>query len=171
MRTVARWTETSIAELRELFSLPLALVIGTLTLLETTRDGEAVRIALALFTPLVALAIVGCASTRVAQNKIVESEGQKFDLGGTFDPRGNDLTLTINGDPVLRGSFPPYTPTLRLNGKYKNQAVSASCYFGTVLGSKGGITGIVAGSIQGAKGKSGDKCDITVGSASEALFF
>lgn len=115
--------------------------------------------------------LVGCASIRVAQNKTVESDGQKFELGGTYDPKGNDLTLTINGDPVMRGSFPPYTPTLRLNSKYKNQAVSASCYFGTVLGSKGGITGIVAGSIQGAKGKSGDKCDITVGTASEALFF
>ena len=124
-----------------------------------------------LISLVTSAALLGCASTRVAQNKTVESEGQKFDLGGTYDPRGNDLTLTINGDPVLRGSFPPYTPTLRLNGKYKNQAVSASCYFGTVLGSKRGIPGIVAGSIQGAKGKSGDQCDITVGTASEALFF
>ena len=123
---------------------------------------------------VLAVALVGlggCASVRVAQNKTVESEGQKFELGGTYDPKGNDLTLTVNGDPVMRGSFPPYTPTLRLNSKYKNQAVSASCYFGTILGSKGGITGIVAGSIQGAKGKSGDKCDITVGTATEALFF
>lgn len=114
--------------------------------------------------------VMGCASIRVAQNKTVESEGQKFELGGTYEPKG-DLTLTIDGDPVMRGRFPPYTPTLRLNGKYKNQAVSASCYFGTILGSRGGVGGIVAGSIQGAKGKSGDKCDITVGSATESLFF
>ncbi len=120
---------------------------------------------------VIAVVVVGCASVRVAQNKSVDSEGQKFELGGTYDPKGNDLTLTINGDPVMRGSFPPYTPTLRLNSKYKNQAVSASCYFGTVLGGKGGITGIVAGSIQSAKGKSGDKCDVTVGTATEALFF
>src|SRR5678815_1801934 len=116
-------------------------------------------------------ALAGCASTRVAQTNTLESEGQKFDVGGTYDPRGSQLTLTVNGDPVLRGSFPPYTPTLKLNGKYKNQAVSASCYFGTILGSKGGITGIVAGSVQGAKGKSGDTCEITVGTASESLFF
>lgn len=129
------------------------------------------RVSLLLMSTAAAVALIGCASMRVAQNKTVESEGQKFELGGTYDPRGKDLTLTVNGDPVLRGSFPPYTPTLRLNGKYKNQAVSASCYFGTVLGSRGGVRGIVAGSIQGAKGKSADQCDITVGSASEALFF
>jgi len=117
------------------------------------------------------LALAGCSSLRVAQNKTVESEGEKFELGGTYNPKGNELTLTVNGDPIIRGSFPPYTPALRLNSKYKNQAVSASCYFGTVLSSKRGVTGIVAGSIQGAKGVSGDKCDITVGSASEALFF
>ena len=123
---------------------------------------------------LAAVALVGCASVRVAQNKTVESEGQKFDLGGTFDPKGNDLTLTVNGDPIMRGKFPPYTPTLRLNATYKNQPVTASCYFGTILGSgRGGIGtigAVVAGSVQGAKGKSGDKCDVTVGSASDALF-
>jgi hypothetical protein len=124
-----------------------------------------------LFAICAAVALVGCASPRVAQIKTVESDGQKFDLSGTYHPNDNDLTLTINGDPVLRGSFPPYTPTLRLNGKYKNQTVSASCYFGTVLGKRGGVAGIVAGSIQGAKGRSGDKCDITVGSATEALYF
>ena len=126
---------------------------------------------LLLLLSVASAVLIGCASPRVAQNKTVESAGQKFDLGGTYEPRGNDLTLTINGDPVLRGSFPPYTPTLRLNGNYKNQVVSASCYFVTMLGGRGGITGIVAGSIQGAKGKSGDKCDITVGSATESLFF
>lgn len=128
-----------------------------------------------LFIVLTAVVIAGCASTRVAQNKTVESDGQKFDLGGTFDPKGNDLTLTVNGDPIMRGKFPPFTPTLRLNATYKNQPVTASCYFGTVLGSGrsgiGTIGTVVATSIQGAKGKSGDKCDITVGSASEALFF
>ena len=123
-----------------------------------------------LISVIVAAVLAGCASIRVAQNKTVESEGQKFELGGTYEPKG-DLTLTIDGDPVMRGRFPPYTPTLRLNGKYKNQSVSASCYFGTILGSRSGVAGIVAGSIQGAKGKSGDKCDVTVGSASEALFF
>jgi hypothetical protein len=114
----------------------------------------------------------GCAS--ISGAKRPNSEGQKS-LGGTFDPKGNDLTLTVNGDPIMRGKFPPYTPTLRLNATYKSQPVTASCYFGTILGSGrsgiGTIGTVVAGSVQGAKGKSGDKCDVTVGSASDALFF
>ncbi len=109
------------------------------------------------------------------KTSLVDSEGQKFDLGGSFDPKGNDLTLTVNGDPVMRGRFPPYTPTLKLSATYKNQPVTADCYFGTILGSGrgglGNIGAVVAGSVQGAKGKSGDKCDVTVGKVSEALFF
>ncbi len=125
----------------------------------------------------VSAVLAGCASTRVAQNKTIDSGGEKFELGGTYDPKGNDLTLTVNGDPIMRGRFPPFTPTLNLNATYKNQPVTASCYFGTILGGGGGRTGIgaigtaVAGSIQGAKGKSGDKCDVTVGKTSEAMFF
>lgn len=127
-------------------------------------------LSLLLISIIMTAVLAGCGTIRVAQNKTIESEGQKFDVGGTYQP-GGELILTIDGDPVMRGRFPPYTPTLRLNGKYKNQPVSASCYFGTILASRGGVGGIVAGSIQGAKGKSGDKCDVTVGSASEALFF
>lgn len=127
-----------------------------------------------LLMPLFAMAVlIGCASsTRVAQMKTIEAGGQKFDLGGTYTPPARELILTINGDPVMRGIFPPYTPTLRLNATYKNQPFSASCYFGTILGGGGwGKKGIIAGSIQGGLGKSGDKCDITVGSTTEALFF
>jgi hypothetical protein len=113
----------------------------------------------------------GCASTKVAQMKTIETGGQKFELGGTYTPAANELVLTINGDPVMRGSFPPYTPTLRLNATYKNQQFAASCYFGSILGGGFGKRGIIAGSIQGGLGKSGDKCDITVSNASEALFF
>ncbi len=120
---------------------------------------------------VVVASLSGCASTKVAQMKTVEAGGQKFELGGTYTPAGNELILTINGDPVMRGSFPPYTPTLRLNATYKNQPVTASCYFGTILGGGFGKRGIIAGAIQGGLGKSGDKCDITVGGASEALFF
>jgi hypothetical protein len=129
------------------------------------------------FAPILTLSVIvvaglgGCASTKVAQMKAIEAGGQKFELGGTYTPAANELILTINGDPVMRGSFPPYTPTLRLNATYKNQTFAASCYFGTILGGGFGKRGIIAGSIQGGLGKSGDKCDITAGSATEALFF
>jgi hypothetical protein len=115
--------------------------------------------------------LIGCASVRVAQTKVVEVEGQRFDLSGTYDPNSYGLTLTINGEPVLRGTFPPYVPFLLMSGKYQGQAITASCYFGTILSSKGGATGAIAGSIQGAIGKSGDQCDITVGRAQESLYF
>ncbi len=120
---------------------------------------------------ILVVGLSGCASTKVAQMKTIETGGQKFELGGTYTPAANELVLTINGDPVMRGSFPPYTPTLRLNATYKNQQFAASCYFGSILGGGFGKRGIIAGSIQGGLGKSGDKCDITVSNASEALFF
>ena len=120
---------------------------------------------------VVTTTLVGCAATRVAQNKTVEVQGQKFELGGTYYPNSYDLTLTVNGDPVLRGTFAPYLPFLLLSNKYQGQEITACCYFGTILSSQGGTTGAIASTIQGAIGKSGDQCDITVGSASEALFF
>jgi hypothetical protein len=120
---------------------------------------------------VVSTALVGCASTRVAQTKTVDVQGQRFELGGTYDPNSYDLTLSINGEPVLRGTFSPYVPFLLLSNRYQGQEITARCYFGTILSSKGGTTGAIAGSIQGAIGKSGDQCDITIGSASEALYF
>ena len=122
---------------------------------------------------LVAIAgLAGCASaTRVAQMKTIEAGGEKFELGGRYTPPANELILTINGDPVMRGSFPPYTPTLRLNATYKNKDFTASCYFGTILGGGFGKRAIIASSVQGGLGKGGDKCDIAVGGKSEELFF
>ena len=117
------------------------------------------------------ITLIGCAATRVAQNKTVEVEGQRFELGGTYDPSSYGLTLTVNGEPVLRGTFTPYVPFLLLSNKYRGQEITARCYFGTILSSQGGSTGAIASAIQGAIGKSGDQCDITVGSVSEALFF
>ena len=119
----------------------------------------------------VATTLVGCASTRVAQNKTVEVDGQRFELGGIYDPNSYGLTLIINGEPVLRGTFSSYVPFLLLSNKYQGQEVTARCYFGTILSSKGGTTGAIAGSIQGAIGKSGDQCDVTVGRTQETLFF
>jgi hypothetical protein len=119
-----------------------------------------------------ALALAGCASMKTAQPKSVTVSGQKLDFGGTYDPRAKDLTITINNDPVLRGKFPPFTPTQKLNGKYKDLDVFADCYFGSVLGDSGGVAGIVAGAIQGAKGKAADKCEMSInGKVVESLFF
>ena len=84
-----------------------------------------------VLTTLVVITTFGCASkNQVALVKTIEAGGQKFDLGGTYNPTANELVLTINGDPVMRGSFPPSPPTLRLNATYKTQTFAASCYSG-----------------------------------------
>ena len=125
-----------------------------------------------LILVLVVVAVSACASkNRLAQGKTIEAGGQKFDLGGTYNPTANELVLTIDGDPVMRGSFPPNTPTLRLNANFKNQPFAANCYFGSVLSGRRDKVGIVAGAVQGGLGKSGDKCEITAGTAKEELFF
>ena len=136
---------------------------------EAKRE-NGVKLGAGLFV-LVAATLIGCAATRVAQNKTVVVDGQKFELGGFYDPNNYGLTLLINGEPVLRGTFAPYVPFLLLSSQYQGQSITAQCYFGTILSSKGGTTGAIAGSIQGAIGKSGDQCDVKVGRVSETLFF
>lgn len=120
------------------------------------------------------LALVsGCASApRVALNKTVTVSGKKLDFGGSYESRAKELTLTVNGDPIMRGTFPPFTTNLHLNGKYQNLDIKASCSFGTVLSSMGGLTGTIAGAVQAGIGKGGDKCDLAVnGKPAETLYF
>lgn len=117
--------------------------------------------------------VSGCATPpRVAQNKAVDMSGKKLDFGGSYAPDRKELTLTVNGDPIMRGSFPPFTPSLHLKGKYQNLDITASCSFGSVLSSKGGLAGKIAGAVQAGIGKGGDKCDLAVnGKPVETLYF
>ena len=116
--------------------------------------------------------LAGCASPKIAQKKSVDVAGQRLEFGGVYEPRGTNLSISINGDPVMNGSFPPFTPTLNLNANYKGLAVRAECYFGSVLGGKRGVIGIVAGAVQSANNRAGDKCDVQVGGkVVESLYF
>ena len=73
---------------------------------------------------------------------------------------------------LCKGSFPPFTPTQNIEGKYKNIPVSAHCYFGSVLGNKKGKFGIVAKIMQSKKAATADKCELSVKSKlAETLFF
>jgi hypothetical protein len=120
------------------------------------------------------LLLGGCSSTppKIAQEKTYVADGVTLVFGGKYDVENNQLELTVNGDPVMRGSFPPYTPKQKLNAKYQGLHVSGNCYFGSVLSSKGGLFGKVAGVIQSSNAKSGDKCDMSVnGEPAESLFF
>jgi hypothetical protein len=108
----------------------------------------------------------GCSTAptvpNTAQEKSVEVDGRSILLGGEYWDKRNKLTIFVDGEPIMRGSFPPYTPTLKLNATYDEVEIGAYCYFGSVLTSKGRIVGAISGAIQGAKGKSADKCELTV---------
>lgn len=132
------------------------------------------RISFLLSISLGGLLLAGCGGNppKVAQEKTYVAEGVTMVFGGKYDVDHNQLELTINGDPVMRGSFPPFTPTQNLNTNFQGLQVSGDCYFGSVLSSEGGVLGKVAGAIQSAKAKSADKCDIFVnGQSVESLYF
>lgn len=118
------------------------------------------------------LTLGGCASTQVAQPKAATVAGKKFDLGGGYETRPRQLTLTINGEPIMKGAFGMYTPSLSLNARYQEIPWTAECYFGSILSGKGGIGGYVASVVQGAPGRSGDTCQIKAsGELVETLYF
>ena len=125
---------------------------------------------LTLAVILVAI-LAGCASPKIAQKKSVEVGGQRLELSGVFDGRSS-LSITINGDPVLNGRFPPFTPTLSLKSPYRGLAVRANCYFSSILSGRSGVVGIVAGAVQSSNNRSSDKCDVLVDEkVVETLFF
>lgn len=119
------------------------------------------------------LAMTACATPpRVAQEKSVEIDAKKIVFGGSYALNEKELTLTVNGDPVMRGRFPPYTTNLHLNATHEGLAVGASCSFGSVLSSAPGLVGTIAGAVQAGIGKGGDKCDMLVeGKQVETLYF
>lgn len=132
------------------------------------------RLTLACLAAVVAAtAMSGCGSApKLAQHKNVDIAGQKLELAGTYHTRSQDLSITFNGDAALNGRFPPYTPTLSLNTKYRDLDVRAECYFASILGNRRGVMGIVATAVQSSHGKTSDSCAISFGgSVVETLYF
>jgi len=120
-----------------------------------------------LSTLTLAVILTGCASEpepgpRIAQEKTVEVEGVVLKFNGSYHDKKNILVLTVNGDPIMQGQFPPYTPTQNLKANYKDLAVRSHCYFGSVLGNKPGTFGAIASIIQSTKSASADKCELYV---------
>jgi len=113
---------------------------------------------------LIGSLLAACASNplRIAQEKTINVDGKVLKLSGSYNDKTHYLSLTINGDPVMQGKFPPFTPTQNFNAKYNEVALSSHCYFGSVLSSTGGAFGAIAGAVQAAKSSSGDKCEIMV---------
>ncbi|EUJ10056.1 hypothetical protein Meth11DRAFT_0867 [Methylophilaceae bacterium 11] len=124
---------------------------------------------------LVAATLISACATKpphIANKKTYNVSGQELVFGGIYYPSKNQLSITVNDDPIMKGSFPPFTPTRSFQTKYKNIPISAHCYFGSVLSAEGGAFGIVAEAIQSKKGVSSDKCDISVDSKQiDTLYF
>jgi hypothetical protein len=121
-----------------------------------------------------ALGLAACASTppRQAQKKSVEAGGKRFEVDGEYLERNTALTIRVNGDPVMSGTFPPYTPTMKLHARYQGVDFTADCYFASVLGNRGGRVGWISGIVQNNVGKAGDKCEVLAGGkAVETLYF
>lgn len=107
--------------------------------------------------------LMGCATApRTAQEKTVEVDGKVLKFAGSYLEDNNKLILTVNGDPIMQGQFPPYTPTQNFSSTYQGLALRSHCYFGSVLGDQGGAFGVVAGIIQSTKNSSADKCELFV---------
>ncbi|WP_028764165.1 hypothetical protein [Shewanella colwelliana] len=112
-----------------------------------------------------AVILTGCASDpgpRIALEKTVEVDGTVLKFNGSYHDKKNILILTVNGDPIMQGRFPPYTPTQNLNANYKDFAVRSHCYFGSVLGNQGGAFGAIASVVQSSKSSTADKCELYV---------
>ncbi len=128
---------------------------------------------LALSFVAAAALMAGCASPpkqALAQSATIA--GAAASVAGSYDTRSRELTVTVNGEPVMRGSFPPYTPTLNLNGNFKGAPVRAECYFASILNNsaRGGLAGrIVANSVQSAQGKTADECKVFSGTTQAAV--
>lgn len=115
---------------------------------------------------LMAVFLSACKSTPVkpntAQPKTVEVEGKTLVFSGEYWVKKNSLIIFVNGDPVMRGSFPPYTPTRNLKADYEGLKLGVYCYFSSVLSNERGLFGVVAGAVQNARSKSGDKCEVKI---------
>jgi hypothetical protein len=57
------------------------------------------------------------------------AEGVTLVIGGRCDVEHNQLELTVNGDPIECGSFPPCTPKQSLKANYQGLRVSGDCVF------------------------------------------
>lgn len=125
-------------------------------------------------------AMSGCASrdTRVfAQEKeyLPAASAQSWKIGGVFDRKEHTIVISFNGENVLRGRFPPYTPRLSAQARYNDMAVATLCKFSSdIIASKGaGWQERLAEAIV-AKGMStgGNSCDVTVdGKPAATLYF
>lgn len=120
------------------------------------------------------LTIAACASKpppRVAADKAVVINGKEVIFGGQFADDDNELELYANSDPIMRGSFLPLTPALKITSEYEGANIISQCTFSSRM-KVGGAAGKLLGAIKSSRGKTADKCVISVdGKEATTLFF
>ena len=129
---------------------------------------------------MVLAALAGCAAkdTRVfAQDKeyVPPSATAPWKIGGVYDKKDQSIAISVNGESVLRGRFPPYTPRLTAEGKYNELPVATLCKFSQGVINQGGggwQERLAEGIVAKATKAGGNTCDVTVdGQAAATLYF
>ena len=120
---------------------------------------------------LVSLAALnGCASVITAPPKqfTPPGDGKKpWTIGGTYDRHRDLVTISVNGDNVLSGRFPPYTPRLNLPGTYEGHRLHAECEF-----TRGIIKHRIAEAVyQNVRRNSGNSCQVLVDAKPAATLY
>ncbi|MFL6551149.1 MAG: hypothetical protein ACJ8OJ_20830 [Povalibacter sp.] len=128
---------------------------------------------------LVALVVLsGCAAKNtkvIAQDKefVPPAAAAPWKIGGVFDEEEYTVVISFNGENVLRGRFPPYTPRLTAEGKYLDKAVATVCMFSSgVIGKSGWQVQLAEAIVSKATKNGGNSCEVTVdGQAAATLYF
>jgi hypothetical protein len=135
----------------------------------------AITTAIAVFA-----AMGGCArkDTRVfAQEKeyVPTPSSSPWKIGGVFDRKDQSIAISVNGESVLRGRFPPYTPRLAAEGKYDDRPVATLCKFSSGIIDQGGggwQERMVEGIVSKATRAGGNTCEVRVdGQTAATLYF
>ncbi len=133
---------------------------------------------MALFIATLAALSAGCAqkNTKVfAQDKdyVPPAASTPWKIGGVFDKEELTIVVTFNGENVLRGRFPPYTPRLTAEGKYQDKDVATVCMFSSgVIGKSGWQVQLAEAIVSKATKTGGNSCEVTVdGQAAATLYF
>ena len=95
-------------------------------------------------------------------------------IGGVFDKKDKSVTIAINGDNVIRASFPPFTPNVNAATNYEGKAIATACKFATGIISDNGRSkfGIAQMIVQKSTGNTANTCDVSVdGEQAVTLYF
>lgn len=94
-------------------------------------------------------------------------------LGGSFNERTHEISITIDGRNILSGRFTPMNPHLTMNSRYENRQIQGVCDFAHGIVASGGWRSRVAESIVNKnRGTGSNTCTVNVaGKKAVTLFF